>query len=183
MTLLFFMGNETQNEMNYRLLRKRFEIENEFESANERLDGNGKLKYCELGNEHLLYLTNENERVRLFENETITPIENENGIIIGFGIGNKLEHRNGNEKQFENEIIFKNEMVNETGNESMNENETCFGFENGNEVGIGNENKFGNENGNGFGNGNEQPNGNEQSLFRGNGLVSIVSNYLMKLFK
>jgi len=135
------MTNETRNERNFRILKRRFEIEEEINSLTEKY-GNTFKAIVTNGNELHLWIVNGNELVPVLENETLFIIRNELPDMVGVGIGNRLE--NEPNKLFENEIWFRNE--------------SGFQFGNRNENGNGNENKLRNEDKN------ENKNENENGL-------------------
>lgn len=133
------MTNETRNERNFRILKRRFEIEEEINSLTEKY-GNTFKAIVTNGNELRLWIVNGNELVPVLENETLFIIRNELPDMVGVGIGNRLE--NEPNKLFENEIWFRNENGFQFGNENENE----IGFGNGNET----RNELENGNGNGL---------------------------------
>ena len=165
---IIFMG-ETRNERNFRLLEKRFEIEDEMESLIEKY---GTRFIVDDGNENevKLYVLNGNEPVRVFENEHLSLIRNESSSQLGIGFGNELE--NEPHKRFENEVWFEN------GNEIRFGNE--LGLGNGN--GFENENENRNGNGNGNGNGNELPSKNKQKPKNELYFTSNILNRLKRWF-
>lgn len=130
---------ETKNERNFRILEKRFEIEEEMESL---ITAYGNEFVCVDTNEDdvKLYVMNGNEPIRIFENEQLHLIRNESPSWIGIGVGDRLENEPyklfENEIWFENRNRFRNGFRNELGNENENRNEN----ENENELGNGNGN-------------------------------------------
>ena len=147
------MKNETRNERNFRLLKRRFEIQEEMESLME-MYGNEFVYHMVDGNEIKLWVVNGNEPVPVFENETLFLIENENETAVGIGIGKRVE--NEPNKAFENEIWFRN--------------------------GNGIRNGFGNELGNGNGNEHENEHRNETRVGNGRSVYGLLCRLCRKLF-
>lgn len=159
------MGNETRNERNFRILKRRFEIENEIESLIE-MYGNTFKAIVVNGNELRLWIVNGNELVPVLENETLFIIRNELPFMVGVGIGNEL--RNEPNKAFENEIWFRNENGFQFGNENGNGN--------GNE--LRNENQSKNELRNELCSGNEQPSANKKPFRNERSLLRKIKEWL-----
>lgn len=126
-----------------------------------------------------LYLIKNNNHIRLFENEIVNPIHNQDGEVVGFEIEREdgspcgfmntryfeIENEPANEKepQFTIEIDYGNEQplemkfIDENGNEKVRKIEKIIGNGIEKRIIFANENENGNEEhcGNGNGNGNE----------------------------